>query len=173
MLARLFLWLLFVAVLVSGVPRLVVAADGDEQVQRELRSIKRAISRLNQRVQDLEERIARAADSAAPKPNLDGANRLFWPALGIRLGTLNADTKALKASRYRGGMLVAEIREGGPAAKAGVRAGDILVGVHVWETTDFDDVRYVVNSKPFREAKPLKFFVLRNGNTLFGRFTPD
>ena len=43
-------------------------------------------------------------------------------------------------SRYRGGLTIKEVRKGSPAAKQGMRAGDVLVGMHIWETVSLENV---------------------------------
>ena len=46
--------------------------------------------------------------------------------------------------------------------------GDILVGMHVWETVSMENVNYILNRTDFADIEPLKFYILRtnpNGNT--------
>jgi len=75
---------------------------------------------------------------------------------------------ALSQTKYRGGLRVREVVKDGPADKSGIRKGDILVGLHFWETTSFEDVDHVL-SKPYKfQDGRLKFYMFRNGNTWFG-----
>jgi serine protease Do len=90
-----------------------------------------------------------------------------WLALGMELQPAPKKTFQDTQSKYRGGMKVASVRPNGPAAKQGIKQGDILVGLHQWETINMENVRYVI-ARPEFETEPLKFFVLRNGATLFG-----
>ena len=76
-------------------------------------------------------------------------------------------------SRYRGGLLVREVRADGPAADQGIHAGDILVGLHVWETVSPDNVTYVLDKAREDNLGPIKFYVLRGRETLFGHLTGD
>ena len=70
-------------------------------------------------------------------------------------------------------MLVAEVREGGPAAEQGIRKGDILVGLHVWETVGADNIAYILDKAEQEHLNPIKFYVLRGRETLFGHIVSD
>jgi serine protease Do len=76
-------------------------------------------------------------------------------------------------ARYRGGLLVKEVRSGGPASDQGIRSGDVLVGLHVWETVSVDNITYVLDKAREDNLGPLKFYVLRGRETLFGHLTSD
>lgn len=73
-------------------------------------------------------------------------------------------------TRYRGGLLVEDVRSDGPAAKQGIRQGDILVGMHIWETVSLDNLSYILNRPDLASIGPLKFYVLRENEaqTLYG-----
>ena len=96
-----------------------------------------------------------------------------WRELGLRLDPLQAAAVQKLQSRYRGGMLVAEVREGGPAAEQGIRKGDILVGLHVWETVGADNIAYILDKAEQEHLNPIKFYVLRGRETLFGHIVSD
>lgn len=91
-----------------------------------------------------------------------------WKLLGVRLSALTPQELQTVAPRYRGGMRVAEVRRGSPAVLNGMQIGDILVGLHVWETLNADNVNYVVDHPQLSTFSPLKFYIVRNGETLFG-----
>jgi serine protease Do len=65
-------------------------------------------------------------------------------------------------------MRVTEVRSGSPAKANGIRAGDVLVGLHVWETISAENVSYVLDHKQFRTFNPLKFYIIRGSETLYG-----
>ena len=69
---------------------------------------------------------------------------------------------------YQGGLNVQSVRPDSPAARQGIRRGDILVGMHIWETVSLENVAYVLNRPDFAELEPLKFYILRNNEPLFG-----
>jgi len=90
-----------------------------------------------------------------------------WDMLGLELQPVPAAEFARKSSRYRGGLLVKEVRSGSPAAEHGIAPGDVVVGMHVWETVSLDNVSYVLRRPDFASLNPLKVFVLRDKETLY------
>jgi serine protease Do len=91
-----------------------------------------------------------------------------WDVLGLRLSEEPKTTFQRRNSRYRGGMHVEEVRPGSPAAEEGIQPGDILVGMHKWETASQQDVQYIVSRPSLAQMGKLKFYVLRGQSTLFG-----
>lgn len=91
-----------------------------------------------------------------------------WSVLGIELEQIPANQKNTVGPRYRGGMRVARVRPGSPAAMNGMRNGDILVGLHIWETLNEDNVSYVLDHPQLTTFSPLKFYIVRAGETLYG-----
>ncbi len=96
-----------------------------------------------------------------------------WREVGLRLEPLPAGAVQKLQSRYRGGLLVAEVRPDGPAAEQGIRKGDILVGLHVWETIELDNMVYILDRAEADHLNPIKFYVLRGRETLFGHIVSD
>ena len=96
-----------------------------------------------------------------------------WQELGLKVEPQAAARVQKLQSRYRGGLLVTEVRDGGPASDQGIRVGDILVGLHVWETITIDNVMYVLEKSREDNLGQLKFYVLRGRETLFGHITSD
>ncbi len=93
-----------------------------------------------------------------------------WEILGVKLEKLPTGDKSLTGQQYRGGMRVTDVRQQSPASMNGIRRGDVLVGLHVWETIDRDNVDFVLNHPDFRTINPIKFYIVRSGETLFGHF---
>ena len=56
-----------------------------------------------------------------------------------------------------------EVRPDGPASKAGIQRGDVLVGLHQWEMLTPDNVLYVLNNPDLATFNPMRFYVLRAG----------
>ncbi len=96
-----------------------------------------------------------------------------WTQLGLRLGTASQQMFTRANSRYRGGLKVVGVRGDGPAARQGIRYGDVLVGMQKWETISLDNVAYILDSDHVKRGEPLKFYVIRNGETLFGHLQVD
>lgn len=91
-----------------------------------------------------------------------------WQILGMRLATIQGQNARIQGTRYRGGMRVTAVRAGSPAFLNGIRSGDILVGLHIWETVNRDNILYVLDHEQFASFNPLKFYILRDSETLFG-----
>jgi serine protease Do len=103
-----------------------------------------------------------------PKSAILDTDDPTWDVLGVRLEPIPSKQFAAFRSRYRGGLEVSEVRKGGPAAKQGIRRGDVLVGMHVWETVSLENVTYILNRSDFETLAPLKFYILRGNDTLYG-----
>jgi len=86
----------------------------------------------------------------------------------MRLAAVAPETFRNLKTRYHGGLRVVSVRTEGPAARQGIRPGDILVGMHVWETISKDNVVYILNHEDFERFQPTKFYVLRGKETLYG-----
>jgi serine protease Do len=113
----------------------------------------------------------------SPQPAATPANTAVrsdrsWDALGMRLLPLNKGDNRLTGLPYTGGMMVTDVRKESPASQSGIRKGDILVGLSSYETVKENDVNYVLGHADGRSATPLKFYIVRERDTLFGFFSP-
>ena len=93
-----------------------------------------------------------------------------WDVLGLKLTSIPNGTNLLANQPYRGGLLVTDVRTGSPADSNGIKKGDVLVGLHVWETAKQKDVDFVLENPDLKTINPLKFYILREGETLYGHF---
>ncbi len=91
-----------------------------------------------------------------------------WNMLGLRLSPIPANTFRKYQTRYRGGLKVISVRPDSPAYEHGIRRGDILVGMHKWETISHDNIAYILSSAEFKGTQPFKFYILRGNDTLYG-----
>jgi serine protease Do len=97
------------------------------------------------------------------------SSQLAWEILGLDLKPLTpAEFKATRTTRYHGGLAVTSVRPQSPAAEQGIQTGDILVGMHTWETVSLDNVAYILKRSDFTSLTPLKFYILRGSDTLYG-----
>jgi serine protease Do len=96
-----------------------------------------------------------------------------WNEIGLRLQPAAAGKVQKLQARYRGGLVVTEVRANGPAAEQGIKEGDILVGLHVWETIAPDNISYILDKAQEEHLNPIKFYVLRGRETLFGHIVSD
>ena len=95
----------------------------------------------------------------------------IWRILGLKLAKLPDNDSQLTNTKYHGGMRVVEVRGDSPAESNGIHKGDILVGLHLWETISYDNVAFVLNHPNLKAFNPLKFYIFRKGNTWFGNVT--
>ncbi len=98
----------------------------------------------------------------------ESTDKKAWRVLGLKLNTILVKTGRISGTQYRGGMRVLQVRPRSPAARSGIRTGDILVGLHVWETINKENVSYVLDHSKLKTILPLKFYVIRGSETLFG-----
>ncbi|WP_437227639.1 trypsin-like peptidase domain-containing protein [Planctomicrobium sp. SH661] len=92
-----------------------------------------------------------------------------WDVLGMKLEKVEGGFP-VPNQPYRGGMRVTGVRSGGPAEVNGIREGDVLVGLHIWETVSNENIDYVLAHPQLQTMGPLKFYIVREGETLFGHF---
>jgi len=110
---------------------------------------------------------------AEVRRNAESLDDRCWAEIGLRLQPAAAAKVQKLQARYRGGLVVAAVREGGPASEQGIQEGDILVGLHVWETIALDNVAYILDKSVEDHLNPIKFYVLRGRETLFGHIVSD
>ena len=102
-------------------------------------------------------------------PGTSDWHDLVWEVLGVELKPVPDDVFRRKfRTRYRGGLTVHRVRAGSPASDQGILAGDILVGMHIWETITMKNVAYIMNRPDFDEFSPIKFYILRDNDVLYG-----
>lgn len=95
-----------------------------------------------------------------------------WTVLGLRLAPFSSASELRKYSPdLRGGMLIKEIRRGSPVDRAGLVEGDILVGMHQFETLTEGHVKYVLELRRTERFDPMAFHVVRDGRMYRGWIT--
>jgi serine protease Do len=98
----------------------------------------------------------------------DDVSGRVWTDLGLKLAPVNETEFRALGTRYRGGLRITAVRQEGPAHQQGIRKGDVLVGMHIWETITMDNVTYILDRDDFTDFQPLKFFIVRGNETLYG-----
>jgi serine protease Do len=112
------------------------------------------------------ELVLQAAAKVSPT-----AVEAVWRKLGLRVAPVGADAVAKANPQLRGGLQVTDVAAGGVAATAGIQKGDVLVGLHLWETLNIDNITFVLNHKDLATFLPLKYFVAREGKLKDGWIT--
>ena len=81
--------------------------------------------------------------------------------LGVVIQSITAELKDKLGLEDRKGALVADVTTGGPADKAGIRRGDVIVSFDGREIRDSSDLPYLVASTPI--GKKVEVEVIRKG----------
>ncbi len=93
----------------------------------------------------------------------------YWELLGLKLEPISqTEFRQRFGTRYRGGLLVTAVRPGGPAAEQGIQPGDIVVGIHVWETVTLANVDYILRRVSTDGVNPVKIYIMRGKETYYG-----
>ncbi len=93
---------------------------------------------------------------------------VVWQRLGVQFVPVSRDAVVRFNSQLHGGLEISAINSSGPAAKAGLKKGDILVGLHSWETVNLDNITYVLNHPDLPTFNPVPFFILRGSKIHHG-----
>lgn len=91
-----------------------------------------------------------------------------WEVLGLRLTPAPKEVFLASTTSFSGGMKVLEVRSGSPAHSEGIKPGDILVGIHKWETISQQNLDYILDRADLADLQPMRFYVVRGSETLFG-----
>jgi len=84
-----------------------------------------------------------------------------WRIMGIRVKPTDASKLTHVNRRYNGGLRVLDVRSGSAASAHDIRVGDILVGMHIWETVSMDNLDYILNRAKFDDPDSVKYYVVR------------
>jgi serine protease Do len=103
-----------------------------------------------------------AAPAVAPQTDL------AWRKLGVRLQPAVTEQVTRVNGQLHGGLLITEVAPDGVAGRARLQRGDILIGLHQWETLSMDNVNYVLTHPDLAMFSPVRFFIIRNGQVLRG-----
>jgi serine protease Do len=86
-----------------------------------------------------------------------------WRRLGVKVDAVAAETVSRVNKDLRGGLAITDVNPDSPAARAGFQRGDVLIGLHQWETITSDNVSFVLNHPDLASFFPLKYFLIHNG----------
>ncbi|MCC6123960.1 MAG: trypsin-like peptidase domain-containing protein [Pirellulales bacterium] len=124
---------------------------------------------LELEVERSKEKIEAELKLAELPERLKSPQQPAWELLGLELRAIPAEEfKAKNQTRYRGGLSLVAVRPNSPAANQGLKVGDVLVGMHIWETISMENISYILKRPDFASLSPVKFFILRGEETLYG-----
>jgi serine protease Do len=119
-------------------------------------------------------RLRRPADAAAGEvvdvaltlqaaPAAVAPADVVWRRVGLKVYPVSAAAVAAVDRQLRGGLTVQEVAPGSAAAKAGLQKGDVLIGLHLWESISLDNVTFVLGHKDLATFNPVKTYYARDG----------
>lgn len=153
----------------------VITAVGDSPVARSL-DIERALlgHKLGDEIEITVERDKKPVSlnlvlASAPKRANDSEK--VWETLGLRLEPVAPSKLKGYQKQYHGGLMVTGVRTDSPAERDGIQRGDVLLGIHIWETISLDNINYILKTPEFAALQPVKFLILRNEATYYGNLS--
>ena len=108
---------------------------------------------------------SRAAESYTVK-------ELAWSIIGVQAKPVPDSTmrrlNSRMRTRYRGGLYVTAVKSGSAAEQQGIIPGDVLLGIHGWQTSSMKDLAGILEHPDIKEGPRAKFYLVRREQTLFG-----
>ena len=95
------------------------------------------------------------------EPSTPPAENTVWSAMGMSLTPVTPEDLRHSDGKYKGGLRVETVARDSLAARHGIETGDILVGVHRWETASFEDLDYILHRSTLDEGQAVRFYVVR------------
>lgn len=120
------------------------------------------------RRQGKEERIDLALNAPDGRPRPGSNTDVIWGKLGLKLTAAVPDQVTKVNRQLNGGLEVNAVEDESPAGRAGIRRGDILVGLHQWETLSTDNIVFVLTHPELQTFNPLSFYIIRAGQVRRG-----
>ena len=110
-----------------------------------------------------EKSVVLALASGDQKIRPASASDIVWQKLGVQFSPVASENVARINNQLHGGLEITSINAAGVAAKAGLKKGDVLVGLHTWETINVENVRFVLTHDDLANFNPVPFFIIRGG----------
>ena len=115
--------------------------------------------------------LSLVAASPAVRGSLSPGQKV-WEMIGVRAEPLvTAEVRRMNTrlrTSYKGGLKITGVRSGSPAARQGIEPGDVLLGIHGWQTATLDDLEMIVERPEMQRGPQAKFYIVRSEQTLFG-----
>ena len=95
-----------------------------------------------------------------------------WDVIGVRAKSVSNSAMQRLNTRmrttYRGGLYITAVRPGSAADDQGMQVGDVLLGIHGWQTATVDDLQGILEHPDMQRGPRAKFYLVRREQTLFG-----
>ena len=118
------------------------------------------------------QRFDLALKTKAVRPGEQSIDELAWSVIGVQTKTVTESTMRRLNSRmrtkYRGGLYVTAVRPGSAADQQGIVPGDVLLGIHGWQTSTMKDLVGILEHPDIQRGPRAKFYLIRRDQTLFG-----
>jgi serine protease Do len=101
------------------------------------------------------------------------AGDVVWRRIGIKFAAVGPQSVAAVDPQLRGGLYLNDVAAGSAAARAGLAKGDVLIGLHLWESLSADNVTFVLNHKDLATFTPVKAYYVRSGKLRETLLTPE
>ena len=119
-----------------------------------------------------EERFDFALKTETRSPDSYSVKELAWSIIGVQAKPVPDVTmrrlNSRMRTRYRGGLYVTAVKPGSAAERQGILAGDVLLGIHGWQTSSMKDLAGILKHPDIKEGPKAKFYLVRREQTLFG-----
>jgi serine protease Do len=108
----------------------------------------------------------------AIQPASSDVSDVAWAVLGLRAKSVPDSTirrlNARMRTSYQGGLYITAVRPGSPAEDQGIQSGDVLLGIHGWQTSNMTDLAGILDHPDMQNGPRAKFYIVRREQTLFG-----
>lgn len=111
-----------------------------------------------------------AGSSRVKLVSTGGAREQVYYKFGIQLEPANATQVRRVDANYEGGLRIRSVRKNSPAARASIQSGDVLVGLLEWQTPDWDDLEWIMDTQEMNTAAAPKFHIIRGNRVFYGNF---
>lgn len=99
-------------------------------------------------------------------------SELAWSVIGVQAKSVAEPTMRRLNSRmrtkYRGGLYITAVRPDSAADQQGIIPGDVLLGIHGWQTSSMKDLAGILEHPDMQKGPRAKFYLVRREQTLFG-----
>lgn len=124
--------------------------------------------------------VVKSANSRAPVKTVATRKPLVAPiakvsprqkaerTFGMSLVNLNAHEKKLLHGKYNGGMRIMKVSRGSLAERNGIRSGDLLLGLDLFETVDDHNLEFILDDNRMNKLSEIKFTIYRHPEALEG-----